>query len=209
MNASKLITEFIGTFFLCLVVALNGNAGIANLIAIGSILMVMVYAGGHISGAHYNPAVTLAVLIRGRIAAGEAVMYWGAQIVGGVVAALIAQSVFATAGGGASALSAGVMPGIVGEILGTFALAYVVLNVATSKSTAGNSYFGLAIGFTVLACGYVLGKYSGGAFNPAVAVSQSVASFFAWSDIWVYLVGCLGGGALAGFVFNMLNPDDK
>ncbi len=209
-STSKLITEFIGTFFLCLVVALNANAGIANLLAIGSVLMVMVYAGGHISGAHYNPAVTLAVLVRGRINMNEAIMYWVAQIVAAAAAALVASSVFRTAGDGVGAVSElGTMAALVAEILGTFALAYVVLNVATSKNTAGNSYFGLAIGFTVLACGYIFGQYSGGAFNPAVAVGQSVARFFAWGDFWIYLVGCLGGGALAGIVFNMLNPDDR
>ncbi len=167
-------------------------------------------AGGHISGAHYNPAVTVAVLIRGRIKMNEAIMYWVAQIVGAVVAALIAKMVFNTSGDGSGAVSElGSTPALVAEILGTFALAYVVLNVATSKDTEGNSYYGLAIGFTVLACGYIFGKYSGGAFNPAVAISQSVAGFFSWGHIWIYLVGCLGGGALGGIVFKLLNPDDK
>jgi len=209
-STPKLITEFIGTMFLCLVVALSANAGLANLIAIGSILMVMVYAGGHISGAHYNPAVTVAVLLRGRINLNESILYWIAQIAGGIAAALIAKFVFQVSGDGSGAVSElGAMPALVAEILGTLALAYVVLNVTTSKDTAGNSFYGLAIGFTVLACGYVFGKYSGGAFNPAVAVSQSVAGFFSWGDIWIYLVGCLGAGGLAGLVFNMLNPDDK
>lgn len=207
---NKYITEFIGTFFLCLVVALNANAGVANLLAIGSILMVMVYAGGHISGAHYNPAVTLAVMIRGRIGLSDAVMYWFAQILAGAAAAIIASSIFSSSGSGVGAVSdAGTVAALLAEILGTFALAYVILNVATSKKTAGNSYFGLAIGFTVLACGYIFGKYSGGAFNPAVAISQSIAQFFSWADIWIYLLGCLGGGALAAVVFNFLNPDDK
>lgn len=205
---NKLLSEFIGTMFLCLVVALNANAGVANLIAIGSILMVMIYAGGHISGAHYNPAVTLAVMLRGRISTSDAIKYWAAQIAGAVVAALVASMVFGVSGDGAGA-APDMLPALLGEVLGTFALAYVVLNVATAKANSGNSYFGLAIGFTVTACGYVLGKYSGGAFNPAVAISQSVASFFAWSQIWIYLVGCLGGGALAAIVFNLMNPDDK
>lgn len=210
MNTRNLITEFIGTMFLCLVVALNGNAGIANLLAIGSILMVMVYAGGHISGAHYNPAVTLAILIRGRIKMNDAIGYWLAQIAGGVVGALIAKMVFETSGDGAGAVgNLGSTAALVAEILGTFALAYVVLNVATAKANAGNSYFGLAIGFTVLACGYILGGYSGGAFNPAVAIAQSVGGFFAWGDIWIYLLGCFGGAALAAIVFKMNNADDK
>ena len=212
MNATKLITEFIGTFFLCLVVALNANAGVANLIAIGSILMVMVYAGGHISGAHYNPAVTLAVLVRGRIATGEAIMYWVAQIIGGVVAALIAQSVFGSMGSGGSAMSMGTTPGLVGEILGTFALAYVVLNVATSKATAGNSYYGLAIGFTVLTSAYAGGGISGGAYNPAVGLGPSIFDTMmggsSISHVWLYLVGPFVGGALAATMFKFLNPDE-
>jgi aquaporin Z len=207
----KYITEFIGTFFLVLVVGLNSNAGGANLIAIGSVLMVMIYAGGHISGGHYNPAVTLGVLIRGRISMGDAIPYWVAQAAGGVAAALISAKVMGMEGSGASAIGAdsNITRALVAEILGTFALVYVVLNVATAKANTGNSYFGLAIGFTVLACGYVLGKYSGGAFNPAVAVGQCVNGGFAWSDIWIYLVGCFGGAILAAIVFKMNNADDK
>jgi aquaporin Z len=202
----KYLTEFIGTFFLCLVVALNANAGVANLIAIGSILMVMIYAGGHISGAHYNPAVTLAATIRGAITMNEAVVYMVSQIAGGALAALIAVHVFGVSGDGTGAAS-NTTAALVAEILGTFALAYVVLNVATTKANSGNSYFGLAIGFTVLACGYVLGGFSGGAFNPAVAISQSIAGFFAWGHIWIYVVGCFGGAALAAIVF--LNNNGK
>lgn len=203
----KLLTEFIGTMFLCLVVALNANAGVANLIAIGGVLMAMIYAGGHISGAHYNPAVTLAVLIRGKINASEAVMYIAAQIAGGAAAALISTFVFGVCGDSTGA-AADTVPALAAEILGTFALAYVVLNVATTKANAGNSYFGLAIGFTIVACGYVLGKYSGGAFNPAVAISQSIAKFFSWGQIWIYLVGCFGGAAVAALVFKMNNSND-
>jgi len=214
-STAKLITEFIGTFFLCLVVALCvGNADLptgAKLLSIGSVLMVMIYAGGHISGGHYNPAVTMAVLVRGRIKMSEAVMYWVAQILAGVVAALLATAVFGASGDGGAGTIAddGLTAALIGELLGTFALAYVVLNTATAKETAGNSNYGLAIGFTVVACGIALGGFSGGAFNPSVAVSQSIASFFSWGDIWVYLVACLAGGALAGLVFNMNNPDDK
>ncbi|MEM7656408.1 MAG: aquaporin [Bacteroidota bacterium] len=119
-STAKLLVEFLGTFFLCLVVALNVNAGVANLIAIGSILMVMVYAGGHISGAHYNPAVTLAVLIRGKIQLKEAALYWLVQLVAGASAALLATTVFGTSGAGTSAISSGTSAALVGEILGTF-----------------------------------------------------------------------------------------
>jgi aquaporin Z len=117
-------------------------------LAIGASLMVMIYAGGHISGGHYNPAVTMAVLLRGRIGLGEAVGYWIAQL----VAALVVGAVV-TRGVGASLSPAGhaLVTAVVAELLFTFALAYVVLNVATSKDHSDNSFYGLAIGFTVVA----------------------------------------------------------
>jgi len=201
----KYITEFIGTFFLVLTVGLTSGA---NALAIGSALMVMIYAGGHISGAHYNPAVTLAALIRKRISAMDALIYMGSQLLGGVIAAMIVmffrEDIPSEASQGIVVSKA-----LVAEVLGTFALAYVVLNVATAKANAGNSYFGLAIGFTVMVMAFALGQYSGGAFNPAVAVGASVMKAFEWSNIWIYFVGCFGGGALAGLAFNALNPGDK
>jgi aquaporin Z len=200
----KYITEFIGTFFLVLTIALSGEP-----LAIGAALMVMVFAGGHISGAHYNPAVTLAVLLRGRIALNEALMYMASQVAGAVVAALIAGWFMGFPETAALQLEDRLIKALAAEILGTFALAYVVLNVATAKGTIGNSFYGLAIGFTVLAMAMGLGKISGGAFNPAVAVGLTVLKIFALKNIWIYLVGCFGGTALAALVFKMINPDDK
>jgi aquaporin Z len=198
----KYITEFIGTFFLVLIIGLTGNP-----LAIGAALMVMIYAGGHISGAHYNPAVTLAVLIRGKILLQEALPYMAFQIAGALVAALVVGIYKGAPAEAAQNLD--VTKALVAEVLGTFALAYVVLNVATAKANAGNSYYGLAIGFTVLAMAFAFGEHSGGAFNPAVAVGASVMKAFAWKNIWIYLVGCFGGAALAAIVFNMNNADDK
>jgi len=200
----KYITEFIGTFFLVLTIAVSGEP-----LAIGAALMVMVFAGGHISGAHYNPAVTLAVLLRGRIALNEALMYMASQVAGAVVAALIAGWFMGFPETAALQLEDRLIKALAAEILGTFALAYVVLNVATAKGTIGNSFYGLAIGFTVLAMAMGLGKISGGAFNPAVAVGLTVLKIFALKNIWIYLVGCFGGTALAALVFKMINPDDK
>lgn len=208
---NKYITEFIGTMFLVLVVgvaAIGGAAGAMAPVAIGTILMVMVYAGGHISGAHYNPAVTLAVLIRGKIDMGGAITYWIAQIGGALAAWAIATFIFDVEGAGTSAVKS-VGQGLTAEILGTFALAYVVLNTATAKGTNGNSFYGLAIGFTVLTCAFTFGGFSGGAFNPAVAIGACLMKGFLWADLWIYLVGCLAGGALAAIVFNMNNPEDK
>lgn len=200
----KYITEFIGTLFLVLAVGMT-NGGDA--IVIGSALMVMVYAGGHISGAHYNPAVTLAVFMRGRIKLRDALMYVGCQLLGALVAALIV-SIFIKLPDTAPDQNLHIGKALLAELLGTFALAYVVLNVATSKATAGNSYYGLAIGFTILVMAGCLGRVSGGAFNPAVAVGASAMKMFDWSNIWIYIVACFAGGALAAYVFIMNNPDD-
>jgi len=100
-------------------------------------------------------------------------------------------------------------PALLVEFLFTFALCYVVLNTATSKSTEGNSYYGLAIGFTVLAGAYAVGPVSGAAFNPAVAIGISVMGLSAISNIWIYLAANFVGGAIAALVFNGLNTDDK
>jgi aquaporin Z len=201
----KYITEFIGTFFL--VLAAGFASGDHAVLIIASALMVMIYAGGHISGAHYNPAVTLAVLVRGKIGTGDAIAYMVSQIAGAVAAALLVDF-FKDIPAEAMQVH-DTTKALVAEILGTFALAYVVLNVATAKGTAGNSFYGLAIGFTVYFAGSLMGSLSGGAFNPAVAVGASVIKAFAWSNIWIYLVGCFGGGLLAALDFKFNNPDDK
>ncbi|MBP7272500.1 MAG: aquaporin [Saprospiraceae bacterium] len=208
----KYIVEFVGTFFLVLTIIMSvlGGAGSFAPLAIGSALMVMIYAGGHISGGHFNPAVTLAVFLRGKISSGDMLPYMAAQILGGVVAALVA-ALLLSGLAGATAPTPGVhasVPALIAEFLGTFALAWVVLNAATSKGTDGNSFYGLAIGFTVLAMAYALGGVSGGAFNPAVAIGLSVAEMFSWGEIWIYLVGCLGGGAVAAFLYNYINGND-
>ena len=152
----KYTTEFIGTFFLVLVVALTGNAA-----AIGVTLMVMIFAGGHISGAHYNPAVTVAVLLRGKISSQDAIAYMVVQVIAAIIAALIAIWYMGDMGAATMDLSGKVVKAFVGELMGTFALAYVVLNVATSKGTTGNSFYGLAIGLTVFAMASMFGSISG------------------------------------------------
>ncbi len=207
----KLITEFIGTFFLVLTIGMVviGGKGDYAPIAIGSVLMVMIFAGGHISGAHYNPAVTLAVLVRGKIGIGEAIPYMLVQVIGGIAASFAVMFLMGDKMPAEATAMANSTNALIAELFGTFALAYVVLNVATAKGTSGNSFYGLAIGFTVLSMAYALGPISGGAFNPAVAVGISLMHLKSWSDIWVYAVGCFGGGALAAIIFKLNNPDDK
>jgi aquaporin Z len=200
----KIITEFIGTFFLVITIAVSGEP-----LAIGAALMVMVFAGGHISGAHYNPAVTLAVLLRGRISLNEAFVYMASQLAGAIIAALIAGWFIGFPETAILTLDEKIIKALAAELLGTFALAYVVLNVATAKGTIGNNFYGLAIGLTVFAMASAFGKISGGAFNPAVAVGLTVLKIFALKNIWIYLIGCFGGAAIAALVFKMINPEDK
>ena len=206
----KYLAEFIGTFFLVLTIGCTGIAvgpGVIAPLAIGSVLMVMIYAGGPVSGAHYNPAVTLGVFIRGRCAALDVVPYMAAQIIGAVAAAVAVM--YLKIGASAKLFEAPVGPGFAAEVLFTFALVYVILNVATTKSAAGNSYFGLAIGFTVLAGAFAVGDISGGAFNPAVAIGACIMGMLSWSAIWMYVIAEAIGGALAAVAFRVLRPDEN
>jgi len=206
----KYLVEFIGTFFLILSIMMSVVAGPAGFapIAIGGMLMVMIFAGGHISGAHFNPAVTLAVWMRGKCETSDVPGYIVAQLVGGALAALVGAFLLGSMGKTWEAGTFSPIPGLIGEFLGTFALCWVVLNTATSKGTAGNSFYGLAIGFTVTACAYSLGGLSGGAFNPAVAVGVVVGGLSNASFIWVPLVACFAGGAVAALVFGFVRDED-
>ena len=207
---NKYLTEFIGTFFLVLTIGCTviGGAALPPL-AIGAVLMVMIFAGGHISGGHYNPAVTLAVTMRGRCSPADAGPYIGSQLLGAVLAAITTRFLLPAAKVTARDLSQTIPQALVAEFLFTFALCYVVLNVATAKGTANNSFYGLAIGFTVLAGAFAVGGISGGAFNPAVAVGISVMGLASWANIWIYLVGNFAAAAAAAAVFKFNNPDDK
>jgi aquaporin Z len=208
----KYAVEGIGAFFLVFVVGASVMSGSPLApVAIGVTLMVMVYAGGHISGGHYNPAVTMAALVRGRISAGDAVGYWVAQIVGAFIAAEIVRAVVTPAAPVTALTLAGhgLAAAVVVELLFTFALAYVVLNVATSKDHPDNSFYGLAIGFTVMVGAFAVGGISGGVFNPAVALGGAAMGLFSWPVFVIYLVVQIIVGAIAGLVFRGLNPDDK
>jgi aquaporin Z len=207
----KYAVELIGTFiFLFTIGASVLSGGALAPLAIGAALMVMIYAGGHISGGHYNPAVTIAALVRGRIALPDAIGYWGAQLVGGLLAAAIARWVIHPAQVKTLTLSGHVLiAAFVVELLFTFALCYVVLNVTTSTSHPNNSFYGLAIGFTVATGAIAVGAISGGVFNSAVAIGGAAIGLFAWATLWTYLVAQVVAGTAAGLAFLALNPDDK
>jgi len=204
----KLVAEAIGTFFLVFTIGQAvmkpNDAGSLAPLAIGSALMVMVYATGHFSGGHLNPAVTLGVTLRGKSTWAEALQYWGAQVAGAIVAAgLVLFLKGSRATPGPSDYNAAQM--LLAEFLFTFALVFVVLNSATAKGTAGNSFYGLAIGFTVMVGAFAVGPVSGGAFNPAVGVGVTVMGLADLTTLIIYLVADFVGGAVAALVFNALD----
>ena len=204
---NKYIAEFIGTFFLVLTIGCTGvgaGAGVIAPLAIGAALMVMVFAGGHISGAHYNPAVTLGVLIRGKVNGTDVVPYMVAQLTGAMMAALAVK--FLRAGVAVTPIIPHVGPALLAEFLFTFALVYVVLNTATAEGTSGNSFYGLAIGMTVMTGAFAVGDISGGAFNPAVALGICLLGISSWANIWIYLLADFTAAVLAAVIFQLINP---
>src|SRR5712691_865692 len=207
----KYVTEFIGAFGLVFTVgcALMSGSGLAPL-AIGAGLMVLVYAGGHISGGHYNPAVTLGVFLRGKMPASDVLPYWAAQLSAALVAAWFARYIANPPPFRAQSIAGahGMFAALLAEFIFTFALVYVVLNVATSKDQPNNHFFGLAIGFTVVAGAAAVGGISGGAFNPAVAFGAMLMGLINWPDFWIYLIANPLGAIVAALVFRYLNPDD-
>lgn len=196
----KYLVEFIGTFFLVSAALLGGGPAAA------ATLMVMVFAGGHISGANYNPAVSLALFVRGKLSAMEMIVYWVCQIVAGIAAALVVQHLLGHHSDAVELTSR--KAALVAESLGTFALAFVVLNVATAKANEGNSFYGLAIGGTVLGMALAFGSFSGGAFNPAVAIGAILHGGGNWTHLWVFVVAELLAGIVAGLVFNFVKGDN-
>lgn len=208
----KYLTEFIGAFFLVLTIGLSVVQGV-NLapLAIGAILMVMVYMGGHVSGAHYNPAVSLAVFMRGKMEAKELAPYFISQILGAFSASCMVYQLTGKTFALAPAATASMTSALLIELLFTFGLALVVLNVATAPATQGNSFYGLAIGFTIMGAAFVGGPVSGGAFNPAVGIGPMLlhgsVGEGSFATVWIYLVGPLAGGALAALVYKLQNPE--
>jgi len=205
---TKYLTECIGTFFLVLTIGLTvvGQVALAPL-AIGLALMIMVYMGGHISGGHYNPAVTLALTLRGKLPGSEAAPYMVAQLLGAVLASLTVYLILGQTFAPMPAPTATIVAALLVEILYTFALALVVLNVACHSATKGNSFYGLAIGLTIAVGVFAGGGISGGAFNPAVGLGPTLVHALmgggSFASVWLYLVGPFTGGALAALVFKL------
>ena len=198
----KLTTEFIGTFFLSLTIctaAVYGSAGEYAPFGIAATLMVMIYAGGHISGAHYNPAVTVSIYLRGACEKDEVLPYIASQVIAAVSAAIVVENLLRP-----NEVVTGFELGtdaIVAELLFTFALAYVILNVATTESTSGNGYFGAAIALVVLAGAITVGSISLASFNPAVTSALIVSGKLTLADSWMHFVPQFVGAVLATYVY--------
>jgi aquaporin Z len=212
---SRALVEALGTFgffflgFMGVAVATDitgsiSSGGIAAGFGLG--LGLMIFTFGHVSGGHFNPAVSTAVFVRGRMTSTEYGAYMVTQVIAAVAAGLTVRAV----GGeetAAPVATSGKM--LIAEFVFTFALGWVVLNVATARGTLGNSFYGLAIGFTVVAGAFAVGGISGGAFNPAVAVGAMVTGLFDWSNIWIYLLAEFAGGAAAAYAFVYVLPAEK
>jgi aquaporin Z len=206
----KYLVEFIGTFFLVFTVGstvIAPGAGALAPLAIGASLMVMVFAGGHISGGHFNPAVTLAVTLRGKCPPSDLAGYWVAQLAAALAAAW-AVGLMKMPGAAQPLVLTSWKPAFLAEFLFTFALCWVVLNVATSKGTSGNSFYGLAIGMTVMTGAFAVGGVSGGAFNPAVATGLTRMGLSLPGNLWILFAGEAAGAVVAASAFRLLNGPD-
>jgi aquaporin Z len=204
---AKLLTEFVGTFVFLTAIALSGRAGALAPLAIGLTLTAMVYMGGHVSGAHYNPAVSFGLFLRRVIPASTMATYWLVQVVAGVLAFAFAFALTGHSGGLHPGTAVNPFAALAAEVLFTTALVLVILNVAATAETAGNSYYGIAIGFTVAGGAFVAGPISGAAFNPAVGISATfAAAVFAhdsWSDLPIYIVGPLAGAGVGALIHRL------
>lgn len=195
---------------LAIILAVKGGLGLLAPIAFGATLTAMVYACGHVSGAHFNPAVTLAIFIRGKCAARDIPGYIIGQVAGAMLA--VVTSAYLLGEMDVAAIQRDpvlFVPGVLAEFIGTFALCWVILNVAFSNATKGNSYYGLAIGLTVTGCSYLLSGVSGAAFNPAVALSMSFTEMTSWSNMGMFLTGQISAAIVAALAFNKVNGNDQ
>ena len=197
----KCLVEFIGAFFLIFTIGCsyfpNGRGAFPPL-AIGFVLMVLVYMGGHVSGGHYNPAVSFAAAIRGALKWKDFVPYMLAQFLGGGLAAFLVTYIVAIPPY-SNETQYSILPMMICEFLFTFLLCYTVLQTATSKKNAGNSYYGLAIGSVLLVALLATIGTCYGAFNPAVALGLILMGLAQIKlTLWTVLANFLAGAAAAG-----------
>jgi aquaporin Z len=175
-------------------------------LAIGTVLAVVIFVGGHVSGGMYNPAVSLAVAVRGKMSYADMVIYWVAQLAGAAAAGYLV--IYMKGAPAATPFAPDMTKALIAEFVFTFLLTFTVLNVATAKGTENNSFYGWAIGMSVLAGAYAVGTVSGGAFNPAVAVGVTLMGLFSWTNIWIYFVANLAAGIVAALIFKAAHPGE-
>lgn len=200
---NKYIIEFIGTFFLVLIIGLTQNP-----LAIGFGVTALVYMGAHISGAHYNPAVSIAMLIRSEIGFNDFIKYVLAQVLGSAFAAYIVYAISSNIVIQPN-LDESVYAILLAEILFTYLLILVILNIACHPQVDGNSFYGLAYGLTVMVGIYAVGPLSGGVFNPAVSIGPSIIDLITGGGtsqyfVWYYLTAPIIGSVLAVITFNYI-----
>ena len=206
----KYVYEAIGTFFLVFTIGMVVMEPAAPLgfapLAIGTVLAVVIFVGGHVSGGMYNPAVSLAVAVRGKMSYADMVIYWVAQLAGAAAAGYLV--IYMKGAPAATPFAPDMTKALIAEFVFTFLLTFTVLNVATAKGTENNSFYGWAIGMSVLAGAYAVGTVSGGAFNPAVAVGVTLMGLFSWTNIWIYFVANLAAGIVAALIFKAAHPGE-
>jgi len=204
------LMEGIGTFLLVLLVILITNnvpAGSAP-IAYGAAVAAMLYAGRNVSGTHFNPAMSLGMLIRGGLERWDFPYYLAAQAVGSVLGALMAVFVIRCGGTTETVLRTfDPFCAFFAEAAGTFAIGLVFLNT-TAKPEENNAVFGIATGFAVMAAAFALGNVSPAAFNPALLLGYAIAGKILWGDLWPGLLGMAVGAAIAASVYRSLHESN-
>ncbi len=205
----KYFVELLGTFFLVFtigMVVVEPVLGYMGPLVIGAVLIGLVYAGAGISGAHYNPAVTVTFWLRGVFSKSEILPYVFSQ----VVAAIAAGSLVLYLKGGpiVDTMDLNVVPTFLVEYIFTFLLCFVIIIVATSPKTEGNRYYGFAIGMVVITGAYIAGGISGGAFNPSVAVGFITMGTANLHHIWIFILANFLGGITAPVLYKYLSSEN-
>lgn len=236
--SKKFLAELIGTFFLVFVgtgsvvadtlisqtvnpklVGIGMVGGFAEWfgvsLAFGITVIIFIYAVGKISGAHFNPAVTLGLLSTGNISGKDSVVYIIAQLIGAVIGSICVYFCFGPASATVAALGAtypasniSFIQAVIAELIGTFLLVFVVMGVAVDKK-AEPGFAGVAIGLTVAAAIFVLGPITGGSINPArtfgpYLIDSLVGGGNLWNYLLIYIIGPIVGGILGALTYKGL-----
>lgn len=207
----KYVVEFMGTFFLVMTLCMTDAGGLGQFapLAAGLMLTGMIYSSMHISGAHFNPAISVATYLRGKLNAGDLLPYVVSQFLGGTLAAMLSGFLLLSASAEVVTKELDIVPSLIAELLGTLLFVYTFLNMTTIKKTAGQPLAGLAIALVYGAILYTFGANTGGAFNPAVALGLTMANITPWESIWIFGLANFAGGILAAFLSQYVNGPES